>query len=104
MTDQLTDLITGKPLEPWAQQMMDTPASHRLRGLAKALDCPIDHIEDVLADIIADSFDMDWTSSDGARAIFCHVRDSDGNPKGGDACGSVHESAAIAQPSSEPTP
>lgn len=42
--------------------------------------------------VIRAMWDMGWRLSD-----------SDGNPKGGDACGSVHESAAIAQPSSVAT-
>ncbi|MES2289256.1 MAG: hypothetical protein V4530_05910 [Pseudomonadota bacterium] len=68
-----TDLITGKPLEPWAEQAMNAASSNRLRALAKALDCDVADVEEVLAEIIADSIDMDWNSSVGAAAIVSKV-------------------------------
>ncbi|MCW2763403.1 MAG: hypothetical protein JWR85_3604 [Marmoricola sp.] len=64
MTDVTTCLITGRSLEPWAQQAMDDQQRRRTARALAAVD------ENWLTDVLADSIDMDWSPSVGARAIM----------------------------------
>lgn len=65
---EYADLITGEPLEPWAQQAMDSAQARKVGRALAVVD------EDWLTDVISDSLDMDWNARDGARAILAALR------------------------------